>query len=76
MRAVTPRRVLYDVDTAGGQSGAPVFVLDAANRPVVIGIHAYGTGGTPTTVSMEVNSAPRIVADIAGIIAKWVAADH
>lgn len=75
VKAVTPRRLFYQVDTVGGQSGAPAFVLDADRKPLVVGIHAYGTGGTPASVPMEVNSAPRIIPEVAAQIGKWVAAD-
>ncbi len=51
IKAVTPVQVRYDVDTMGGQSGAPVYVKRNGQR-YVVGIHNYG-GST-------VNSATRI----------------
>jgi V8-like Glu-specific endopeptidase len=40
--SVTSQKVFYDIDTAGGQSGGPVFrVLPNGNR-MGIAIHAYG----------------------------------
>ncbi len=43
-------RVFYRVDTTEGQSGAPIYVLDEDRNhatPTAVGIHAYGTRGTP-----------------------------
>ncbi|WP_293675886.1 trypsin-like peptidase domain-containing protein [uncultured Phenylobacterium sp.] len=76
IRAVRPRRIYYDVDTMGGQSGGPAFLLDAAGgAPTVVAIHAYGTGGTPADLPMEVNSAPRITADVLALFKQWVDQD-
>ncbi len=74
--SVGPRRVFYDVDTFGGQSGSPVWVQESADAdPVVIGIHAYGTGGTPFDLGITANSAPRIIPEVFDIINGWVAED-
>lgn len=74
--ATTDRRVFYDVDTMGGQSGAPVWLHKAPGHPpVVVGIHAYGEGGTPASLGIEANSAPRIIPEVFQLIADWVAAD-
>ncbi len=76
VRAVTPRRVFYEVDTMGGQSGAPVFIYEAENTPpIVVGIHAYGTGGTPTNIPYQVNSAPRIIPEVVKQIQAWIDQD-
>ncbi|MGB3556317.1 MAG: trypsin-like peptidase domain-containing protein [Jannaschia sp.] len=76
IRAVTPRRIFYDVDTSGGQSGGPVYYIDApGSAPEVIGIHAYGIGGTPGDIQLEVNSAPRIIPEVVEQIQAWVQAD-
>ena len=76
IRAVRPLRIFYDVDTMGGQSGAPAFILPAANAaPMVVGIHAYGTGGTPSDLPMEVNSAPRITNPVLEVLHRWVEQD-
>lgn len=77
---VGPNRIFYDVDTFGGQSGAPVWVQDAdgagaQGAPVVVGIHAYGTGGTPFDLGITANSAPRITSQLFDIISGWVARD-
>lgn len=34
--------IAYGLDTIPGQSGSPVFALDAAGNPVAVGVHAYG----------------------------------
>lgn len=75
--ALTPRRMFYEIDTASGQSGGPVWQQDdAAAAPVCVGVHAYGVPGTPADLHIRANSAPRFDPDIAAIIAGWVAADN
>jgi V8-like Glu-specific endopeptidase len=76
IRAVTPRRIFYDVDTSGGQSGAPAYVFEHENGPpIVIGIHAYGVGGTPASIPLRVNSAPRIIPEVVEQIQAWIDAE-
>jgi glutamyl endopeptidase len=71
------RRVFYDVDTAGGQSGAPVWIHEKKGAPpLVVGIHAYGTGGTPFDLGITANSAPRIIPEMFDQIAGWIEADN
>jgi V8-like Glu-specific endopeptidase len=71
---VTERRVFYDVDTFGGQSGAPVWIHETDTAPpIAVGIHAYGTGGAPA--GLEANSAPRIIPEVLDRIREWVEAD-
>ena len=73
IRAVTPRRIFYDVDTFGGQSGGPAYILrEEAGDPIVVGIHAYGVGGTPASIKLEVNSAPRIIPEVAEQVEAWI----
>ena len=73
---VSDRRVFYEVDTFGGQSGAPVWIYeDEESSPVVIGIHAYGIGGTPDEFNIEANSAPRIIPEVFNTIRGWVEDD-
>lgn len=73
---VTDRRIFYDVDTYGGQSGAPVWIHESkGSPPLVVGIHAYGIGGTPTGFQIAANSAPRIIPEVFDQIAAWVEAD-
>jgi V8-like Glu-specific endopeptidase len=66
----TEHRIFYDVDTMAGQSGAPVW-LDTDDGPRVVGVHAYGVGGT--VVNIEANSAPRITAAVLDRIREWLA---
>lgn len=74
---VSDRRVFYDVDTAGGESGCPVFIRETAkSAPLVVGIHAYGTGGTPFDLGIEANSAPRITPEVFDKIVAWIEADN
>jgi V8-like Glu-specific endopeptidase len=73
---VTGRRVFYEVDTAAGQSGAPVWTYDDADatmeRPLAVGIHAYGVDGG---ARVQANSAPRIIPEAFDQIQAWIAAD-
>ncbi|HEY7769586.1 trypsin-like serine peptidase, partial [Longimicrobium sp.] len=62
---LSPRQVFYNVDTYGGQSGAPVYVVDGDKR-IAVAIHAYGTSGTITS-----NSGTRINADVFKRIQSW-----
>ena len=56
---VSERRLFYEVDTYGGQSGAPVWICQEEDiQPLAVGIHAYGIGGTPATLGITANSAP------------------
>jgi len=74
IKAVAPRRVFYDVDTYGGQSGSAVYMLDApGDIPKVIAIHAYGTGATPADIKLEVNSGTRLNAALVEQIKAWIA---
>lgn len=71
---VTDRRIYYDVDTYGGQSGAPVWIHESEGTPpLAIGIHAYGTGGSPG--GLLANSAPRIIPEVLDQVREWVKAD-
>jgi glutamyl endopeptidase len=67
------RRVYYEVDTAAGQSGAPVWMYEDSDTerqyPLAIGIHAYGVSGP-----IPGNSAPRIVAEVFDQIQAWIEA--
>lgn len=70
---VTARRIFYDVDTSGGQSGGPAYIFrDDNGPPIVVGIHAYGSGGTPASIPMQVNSAPRIIPEVVEQIQAWI----
>lgn len=64
-KRVTARQIFYDVDTYGGQSGAPVYVV-RENRGVAVAIHAYGTSAAVTS-----NSGTRITEAVASRIHSW-----
>jgi glutamyl endopeptidase len=67
---VTPLRIFYDVDTMGGQSGAPVW-LDTDEGPQVVGVHAYGIGGA-VQLGITANSAPRISEAVLNVFKEWL----
>lgn len=73
----TRRRIFYTTDTSGGQSGGPAFIYEQEDSyPLVVGIHAYGVGGTPAgLVSGDANSSPRINSEVFDQIVAWVEAD-
>lgn len=60
--SVTPSKVFYDIDTAGGQSGAAVYIIQDGNR-IAVAVHAYGG---PTT-----NSGTRISAPVFQNLTNW-----
>ena len=60
--AVSARKVHYDVDTAGGQSGAAVYRIINGGR-YAVAVHAYGGGST--------NSGTRINARVFANLAAW-----
>jgi len=73
---VSDRRIFYDVDTFGGQSGAPVWTQESAtSAPLAVGIHAYGIGGTPGSFGITANSAPRIIPEVFDTISGWIDED-
>ncbi|HVF12942.1 MAG TPA: trypsin-like serine protease [Acidimicrobiales bacterium] len=73
---VTERRIFYEIDTYGGQSGAPVWIHEEdGSPPLAVAIHAYGTGGTPASVSTSANSAPRIIPEVLDKVIGWVERD-
>ena len=55
IKTVTPERLLYDIDSMGGQSGAPLYIKHNGSR-VVVGIHNYGhsSGNSATRVTLQV----------------------
>lgn len=63
--SVNAQKVYYDIDTAGGQSGAPVFRTLNDGSQVGVAIHAYG--GTST------NSGTRINSEVLAEIRSWMA---
>ncbi len=73
VKAVTGRRLFYDVDTMGGQSGSPVWAyLDDSQNPTVVGIHAYGIGGVPAGLNVVANSGPRVLPEVLELIREWI----
>ena len=69
------RRIYYDVDTYGGQSGSPVWVQDSAtSEPRAVAVHAYGTSGTAPSMGITANSGPRLSADIVATVREGLAA--
>jgi len=64
-------RIRYQLDTSGGQSGAPVILLneDDTAGPVAIGIHNYGFGATD---QYHENKATLINASIWAYIEGWL----
>lgn len=76
IQAATTRRLFYEIDTVRGQSGAPVWAQDTPDSPpVCVGIHAYGVPGTPITLNITANSAPRFDDAVLEILRGWVRAD-
>jgi glutamyl endopeptidase len=67
INSVSARKVFYDIDTAGGQSGSAVYRISEGQRQAV-GIHAYGIGSSPY------NSATRINRPVFDNLQTWKAA--
>jgi len=63
-KSVSTRVITYDIDTAGGQSGSPVWYMENGNR-YAIGIHTNGHSSG--------NSATRIVKAVFDNIKNWKA---
>ena len=55
IKAATATTLVYDIDTMGGQSGAPLYIKHGGKR-YVVGIHNYGaaTGNSATRVTPAV----------------------
>ena len=55
IKTVTTNTLVYDMDSMGGQSGAPVYIKRDGQR-YVVGIHNYGasTGNSATRVTLSV----------------------
>ena len=62
------RRLRYTIDTAGGQSGSPVWTNNNANcqGPCARAIHAYGVGGADVD-----NSGTRIIQEVFNNLTTW-----
>ncbi|MEM9836356.1 MAG: serine protease [Bacteroidota bacterium] len=62
VKRLTSRKVYYTIDTAGGQSGSPVYYIKDGKR-YAVGIHAYG--------SQSGNSATRINKGVFNLMKRW-----
>jgi glutamyl endopeptidase len=60
--SISPRKVYYDIDSAGGQSGSGVYRF-LNNERHVFAVHAYGGATT--------NSGTRINGEVAGNLLAW-----
>jgi glutamyl endopeptidase len=68
------RRVYYDVDTYGGQSGSPVWYQERPeDHPVAVAVHAYGVGATAPGITA--NSGPRLIPEVVATIQEWIQKD-
>lgn len=61
-KTVNANTLVYDIDTVGGQSGAPVYVI-RDNQRCVVGIHNYGAAAG--------NSATRITQPVYAVLSNW-----
>ncbi len=64
VKSVTSRRVFYEIDTAGGQSGSAVYYIQD-NKRYAVGVHAYGASSG--------NSATRITKGVFNMMQTWKA---
>lgn len=64
VKTVTAKTLIYDIDTVGGQSGAPLY-LRMNNKRYVVGIHNYGNAGG--------NSATRLTPAVCERLKRWSA---
>ena len=70
MTVLQPRRVFYRLDTAGGQSGSPVWRrVNAKCTHCGVAVHAYGTYGSGPF--KKNNHGTRIINAVFQNITKW-----
>jgi len=62
--SINARKLYYDIDTAGGQSGAPVFRAEDDGTRIGVAVHAYGGAST--------NSGTRINSEVLGHMRSWM----
>lgn len=63
------RRMFYEIDTAGGQSGAPVYHSYSTEcDPCSVAVHAYGVGSDPFG---QYNSGTRITSGVFNNLVEW-----
>jgi glutamyl endopeptidase len=60
--STNPSKVYYDIDTAGGQSGAAVYLIEDGQR-IAVAVHAYGGAVT--------NSGTRVSAPVFKNLSAW-----
>lgn len=62
IRALVNKSLRYEADTAGGQSGSPVYEdLGCGGGPCGLAVHSYGCpGDTPCPAPNNFNSGPRL----------------
>jgi glutamyl endopeptidase len=63
VKTITAKTLIYDIDTVGGQSGAPVYTDLDGRKNCAIAIHNYGSAGG--------NSATRITPTVFERLSKW-----
>ena len=56
IRTVDTLRIYHDVDTAGGQSGAPIYYLGSDGKYTVVAIHTSGVGSTAYNGGRRIDS--------------------
>lgn len=61
IKTITSKTLIYDIDTMGGQSGAPVYIKRAGVR-YVVGIHNYGAGSGNSATRVTVPVYQRLLA--------------
>lgn len=54
INSVSARKVFYDIDTAGGQSGSAVYRIRDGQR-FAVAVHAYGVGSSPFNSATRIN---------------------
>jgi glutamyl endopeptidase len=63
---VNSRKVFYDIDTFGGQSGSAVYRVVDGNQFQAVAVHAYGVGA-----DLPLNSGTRITEDVFRNLTAW-----
>ena len=63
-------RLYYAVETDEGESGGPVWTLDADGQPVAVAVHAYGADQTPPAFGAA-HSGAALSAELIQLIGQW-----
>jgi glutamyl endopeptidase len=61
VRALDATQVFHQADSAGGQSGSPVYQPNGCGGPCGVAVHSYGAGGASPPASSN-NFGPRLTA--------------